>query len=91
MAHWGLIDYIGVVGGAALLLGFYRTSIGKWKSTSLVYELDNLVAAVLLSIYTFSKLAYVSLVINIVWGIVAFRGVTSYAERRSKARRSSRS
>lgn len=84
--QWGLVDILGAIGGVALLFGFWRTSIGKWKGTSLVYELDNLAAALLLSVYSLSKHAYVSLVINAVWGVVAFRGVTSYAERRAKKR-----
>lgn len=85
--HLEFIDALGIIGGVALLLGFWRTSIGKWKGTSFVYELDNLVAAVLLSLYTFHKGAYVSLVINVVWGIVAFRGVSSYADRRIRSKR----
>jgi len=89
--QWGIVDYIGVLGGALLLFGFWRTSIGKWKGTSFIYELDNLVAALLIGFYTFDKHAYVSLVINLVWAVVAFRGLTSYAERRAKARRSLRS
>ena len=80
--HFGLVDWLGIIGGATLLFAFARISLGKWKNTSMWYELDNLIAAVLLSVYTFSKGAYVSLTINIVWGIVAFRGVTSLAERR---------
>ena len=46
--------------------------------------MDNLIGATLMSIYAYSKGAYVGIVLNIVWGIVAFRGVSSYAERRLK-------
>lgn len=88
--HYGIIDYLGILGGALLLFGFWRTSIGKWGGTSFIYELDNFVAAVLLSVYSLNKGAGVSVVINIVWGIVAFRGVSSYAERRMRGKRSRR-
>jgi hypothetical protein len=82
MQNWGLIDYIGVIGGLFFLFAFYRTSIGKWSGKSFWYEMDNLIGATLMSIYAYSKGAYVGIVLNIVWGIVAFRGVSSYAERR---------
>ncbi len=89
--HWGLIDWLGLVGGVVLLFAFWRTSIGKWTGKSLWYELDNFVSAVLLSIYAYSKGATINVCLNVVWGIVAFRGVTSYAERRNRRRRASKS
>lgn len=79
---FGFIDWLGYIGGAVLLFAFWRTSVGKWTGKSLWYELDNLIAGVLLTIYTFNKGAYASVIINVVWSIVAFRGVTSLAERR---------
>ena len=80
--HWGIIDWMGLAGGIVLLFAFWRTSIGKWTGKSLWYELDNLIAAVLLSVYAYNKGAVISVFLNFVWGIVAVRGVTSYAERR---------
>ncbi len=75
---------IGTVGAACILLGFYRTSIGKWTGKSFWYELDNLVGALLLIIYQMSVGAYVSVTLNVVWAVVAIRGVTSIAQRRAK-------
>lgn len=72
-----LTELIGIVGGVFYLLAFYRTVIGKWTSKSLWYELDNLFGAVFLSYYTWQKGAYVSLILNIIWGVVAFVGVDS--------------
>ena len=79
--HGHVIDYIGLLGGLFFLFGFWRTSIGQWKGTSFWFEFDNLVGALLMSFYAYSKGAYVSIALNIVWGIVALRGVSSYAER----------
>lgn len=73
---------IGVFGAGCILFGFYRTSIGKWTGKSFLYELDNLVGALLLIIYQLSVGAYVSVTLNIVWAIVAFAGATSIVERR---------
>lgn len=76
------LQAVGIVGAFLILLGFYRTSIGRWSTKSFWYELDNLVGALLLLIYQAHLHAYVSMVINIVWAIVAFRGISSYAQRR---------
>jgi hypothetical protein len=76
------IDYVGIAGGLLVLFSFYRTSIGKWTGKSMWYELDNLFGALFMAIYAFSKGAYVSIFLNLVWGAVALRGVTTLAERR---------
>ncbi len=82
MMHQALINAIGIAGGLLFLFAFYRTSIGRWTGKSLWYELDNLFGAVLLTIYSFEKTAYVNIVLNLVWGIVAIHGLSSIAERR---------
>ncbi len=81
-------DLIGLIGAIFLLFGFYRTTIGKWTNKSLWYELDNVIGPVLLIIYQMHLHAYISVVLNAVWAIVAFKGITSYAERFVTARRS---
>jgi uncharacterized membrane protein len=75
---------IGIVGAALILLGFYRISIGKWTGKSFWYELDNLVGALLVMVYQLHHKAYVTTVVNIVWAIVAVRGLSSYRERRKR-------
>lgn len=82
---WETIDYLGLVGGLLLLFSFWRINSGKWKTTSLWYELDNVIACLLLVVYAWEKHAYVNILLNIVWGIVAFKGLSSLAERRMRA------
>lgn len=72
---------IGAVGAMMILFGFYRTSIGRWTNKSLWYELDNVVGAGLMIVYSSYYGAYVSMIINAVWIIVAFRGLLPFAER----------
>lgn len=81
MSEKVLYDIIGALGASLILFGFYRTSIGKWKNKSFWYELDNTVGAVLLIIYQSHLHAYISVVVNVIWAIVAFRGLTSFVER----------
>jgi hypothetical protein len=73
---------LGVIGALLILVGFYRISIGKWTGKSFWYELDNLLGAVFILIYQFHYHVYISVVLNVIWAIVAFRGVISYRERR---------
>ena len=82
--HIEFLDFIGLIGAVLILMGFYRISIGRWTNKSLWYELDNLVGATCLVIYQFSHGAYISVTVNIFWAIIAFRGITSYAQRRAQ-------
>jgi hypothetical protein len=77
-------NIIGVMGSLLLLFGFYRTSIGKWTGKSFWYELDNLLGATFIIVYQIHHQAYITMVLNVIWGLVAFRGLTSYAQRRAK-------
>lgn len=79
-------NVIGSVGAFLVLFGFYRISIGKWKNKSFWYELDNTFGALFLIVYQFHAGAYISVVVNTIWAIVAFRGLTSFAERYKWAR-----
>lgn len=74
-------NVIGVAGAVLILLGYYRTNIGKWKNKSLVYELDNLFGACFLIIYQVHYHAYISVMVNIIWAVIAFTGLTSFAQR----------
>lgn len=85
-----IYNIIGTIGGALILLGFYRTSIGKWENKSFLYELDNLVGATLLIIYQLHLDAYISVILNVIWGLVAFRGITSFAQRYNSAKKKRR-
>ena len=83
-----LYNAIGILGAFLILLGFYRTSIGKWNTRSFLYELDNLVGATLLVAYQLHHHAYITVVVNVIWAVIAFRGLTSFAERRRVSQKS---
>lgn len=75
-------DIFGVVGGVLFLAFFWRTSIKKERGRTIWSEIDIFLAAVCLSVYSYYKGAYITIVLNLVWVYIAFRGVTSYVERR---------
>lgn len=76
-----LYNIVGIIGAILILMGFYRTSIGKWKNKSFIYEMDNLVGALFLIIYQMHYHAYISVTVNVIWAIIAFTGLTSFAQR----------
>jgi hypothetical protein len=75
---------IGAAGASLILFGFYRISVGRWTNKSFWYELDNIIGPLLVIIYSLHYHAYVSIVINLVWIVVAFRGLIPFAERYGK-------
>lgn len=74
-------NIIGSLGAFLILFGFYRINIGKWKNKSFWYELDNLAGAVMLVIYQLHHTAVISVIVNVVWAVIAFTGLTSFAQR----------
>jgi len=77
-----MYTFLGLAGGSLIIFGFYRISVGKWTGKSFWYELDNLFGALLILIYQLHYRVYISVVLNVIWAIVAFRGIVSYRERR---------
>lgn len=82
-----MYNVIGIVGALLILFGFYRISYGKWTGKSFWYEFDNLLGAVFILVYQIHYRVYISVIVNVIWAIVAFRGVMSYRERRLKSRK----
>lgn len=82
-----ILELVGFLGAAFILLGFYRLHIGKWGNGSFVYELDNFAGAGLLAYYSFHRGSYPSLILNLIWVFVALRGLESWAARQNKKAR----
>lgn len=81
-------DIVGIAGAGLVIFGLYRTYSGAWNDKSLWYELDHAVGSLLLIVYLAHARAYIGIVINVAYLIVAFLGLRSYAERhRKKPRR----
>ncbi len=86
-----LFNGFGILGSLLLLVGFYRASTGRWTSKSFWYEFDNVLGALLIIVYQVRYHAYVSVVVNLIWGTVAFWGVLMFIRRWGAHRRRSRS
>lgn len=65
------VEVIGWV-GAVLIVGAYSLNIfGVWKTSSLQYILCNLIGGFFFVINTFVHTAYPSMIVNIIWVIIA--------------------
>lgn len=88
-----MIEMVGILGATCYLLAFGEVTVGKWNGKSFWYETSNLMGAILLGFYSYHKLAYTNLVLDIVWASVALYGIRHIVIRhahRKKARRKRR-
>jgi hypothetical protein len=79
-----MYEAFGIIGSLLILFGFYRISTNKWTGKSFWYELDNLIGALLVFIYQAHHHTYITATLNVIWVIVALRGITSYKQRAGK-------
>ncbi len=75
-----LIDIVGWVGAAALLVAYTLVSTRRVEGDSTAYQQLNLVGSVLLIVNTIYYGAYPSAFLNVVWG-----GIAIYAIRKAIA------
>ena len=75
-----LIDIVGWVGAAALLVAYALVSTRRVEGDSTAYQQLNLVGSVLLIVNTIYYGAYPSAFLNVVWG-----GIAIYAIRKAIA------
>lgn len=66
-----LIDILGWIGAAALLVGYWLVSRGRVTGLTRSYQLLNAVASVMLFVNTFVYGAYPSAFVNLAWLVIA--------------------
>lgn len=81
------VDIVGICGATLLLVAYFMATTKRWQTHTVQYQLSNLVAAILLIVYSFSKTAYVHVVINIVWASVAIVGLIFIGEHRRRQKK----
>ena len=74
-------NVVGIIGAVMLLFGFYRVNSGKWSNKSVVYELDNLIGAILIIVYQIRYQAFVTVAVNAIWALVALWGLYIFFRR----------
>lgn len=83
-----LIEVLGWMGAAAVVVAYYCVSHQKWSGGSLKYHLCNIGGSVLVGANALYHQALPSLVINVVWlaiGLNALRVLKSRSDRESEA------
>lgn len=66
-----IINILGWVGSAALLLGYGLNSYQKIESKSITFLMLNITGGIFLIVYTAYFQAYANTMLNIVWVIIA--------------------
>lgn len=73
-----IIEIIGWA-GTIILIGIYAlNSFGVVESTSLLYLISNLIAAIFLAIRVFADRNYSNLVLEIFWGAIAISAIVKF-------------
>ena len=81
---WGLlVEIIGWVGSAEILLAYALNSYQKIRSNSLTFLILNLTGGLLLMVYTFYKDAFANTFLNLVWVIVAVIALIKFYHQRA--------
>jgi hypothetical protein len=83
-----LFESIGWVGSLLFIGAYVQISRGAWPARSLRYQVSNGLAALLLVAYSWHKMAYANVFINIVWlavGATAIIAIMHTLRRRSGA------
>ena len=74
------VEIIGWI-AAVLITGAYFLNInGKLKSTSAVYIISNLVGGVFFVVNTFVHQAYPSMIVNVIWVLIAIAALLKKKE-----------
>jgi hypothetical protein len=66
-----IIDIIGWVGAAEVIAAYALNSYGELTAGSVLFQLLNLTGAIFLIANTWYNKAYPSMVINIIWTVIA--------------------
>ena len=72
------IDVLGWIGMAFFVVGYYLVSSGRLSGRSSIYQLLNIVAAVLVGINAGYYRAYPSCAINIIWLVIGVLTVSGF-------------
>jgi hypothetical protein len=72
-----IIDLLGWVGAALILIAYYLVSAKKVKGDSNMFQAMNLFGAIALMINTYAKGAIPSVVLNIFWAGIAVKALLS--------------
>lgn len=68
-----IVNIIGWLGSAAVILAYVFVSTNRLRGDAVVYQLLNLVGGIFLAINTFYLGAYPSTIVNVMWiGIAVF-------------------
>lgn len=78
-----LVEIIGWIGSAAILLAYSLNSYQKIRSDSPAFLLLNLSGGIMLMAYSFYLQAFANTFLNLVWAIVALFALRKYLKQRS--------
>jgi hypothetical protein len=76
--NYGLIDFVGNIGVAILIVTYLMLQLNKLKSDDLAYSLLNAVGAGLIAASLVGKFNLSALLIEVFWVLISFIGIYRY-------------
>ncbi len=70
-----IYQVLGWFGAMLFLIAYYQLIAKKWKSSSYVFHIFNLMGGILVGINAFNDRSYPAAFINIAWSLIALYGI----------------
>jgi hypothetical protein len=77
-----IINVIGWIGSASVILAYVLLSMNRWQANSFVYQFVNLIGGIFLIVNTIYLNAYPSAFVNVMWVGIAFFALVSIVRKR---------
>lgn len=73
-----LMQIVGILGAALLLLAYFNNSTKRWTTHNLAYQVANLGGAMLICVNTFHFTVYGPFILNFFWALIALNGIRTH-------------
>ena len=67
-----IYNILGIAGLISILAAFFLLQMKKISDDDNIYNILNIIGGIFIGVYSFSYRAYFSVILNLVWSIVAF-------------------
>ena len=75
-----IIELVGWIGAFFIVSAYFLLTKRKIKAKSIKYQLPNLIGSVMVAINAYFNMAFPSMVINLIWIMIAIWGIEQYFE-----------
>jgi len=71
----GILDFAGILGAIIIIIAYSNISIGSWNKSSVLYHVANAIGATLILFSLIPSFNWATLILQIVWILIAIMGL----------------